>query len=128
MGAKHVAPRQRERAGGEIDRVDRGAWQGQRGEDREAARAGAEIEDAADAPRIADRQGAVRQHVADEGARDQGAPVDMEAHAVHIGRAQQVGSRHAQADPCVDQGEQPRALRLGWSEREPGIDVVDGEP
>ena len=50
-----------------------------------------------DLARIADRQHAVRRHVADEGARDQRPPVGMEAHAMHVGRAHQIGRGQAQA-------------------------------
>ena len=85
----------------------------QRRQDGEAARAGAEVEHAPHLARIADRQDAVGQHVADEGARDQRPPVGVEAHAVHVGRAHQIGRGQAQADAGIDQGEQPRALGRG---------------
>ena len=78
--------------------------------------------------RIADRQDAVGQHVADEGARDQRAAVDVEAHAVHVGRAHQIGRGQAQAHAGVDQGEQPRALGRGRPEVEIGIEPVDRQP
>ena len=45
------------------DGIDRGAREGERSQDREAPRAGAQIEDAA---RLGDGQDAARQHVADE--------------------------------------------------------------
>ena len=93
----HVAPSQRQRAGRQIGGVDARLREDQRRQDGEAARAGAEVEHAPDLARIADRQHTVGQHVADEGARDQRPPVGMEAHAVHVGRAHQVGRGQTQA-------------------------------
>ena len=126
--ARHVAPGDRERAGRQVDRVDPGAREGQRGQDGETARAGAEVEHVSNFAGIADRQGAVGQKIADEGARDQRPPVDVEAHAVHVGRAQQVGRRHAQRHAGVDQGEQPRPFGGGRFQVEPRVQPVDRQP
>ena len=121
---RHIAPRQRQRAGRQIDRVDPGAREGEGGEDRQAPRAGAEVEHTADLARI-DRQRAVEQQIADEGARNQRPPVDVEPHAAHVGGTQQVGRRHAQRDARIDQGQQLRAFGGGRLEVEPRIERVD---
>ena len=121
----HVAARQRQRTGREIDCIDPGAREDQRCQDGEAARAGAEIEHATHARGIGDRQGAAHQEIADEGARDQGAAVDVETHAVHVGGTHQVRRRQAQRHAGVDQGEEARAFGGGGPEVEPGIEGVD---
>ena len=123
--ARHVAPRQRQRAGRQVRGIDARAREGERRQDGEATGAGAEIEHALDPARIADRQDAVGQHVADEGARDQRAAIGMEAHAVHVGRAHQIGRGQAQAHARIDQGEQSRALGRGRTQVQVGIEPVD---
>ena len=123
--ARHVAPRQRQRAGRQVGRIDACARKGERRQDRQATGAGAEIEHALDPARIADRQDAVGQHVADEGARDQRPAIGMEAHAVHVGRAHQIGRGQAQAHAGIDQGEQSRPLGRGRPQVQVGIEPID---
>jgi hypothetical protein len=84
-----------------------------------------QIEHALDLSRILDRQHTIGQHVADEGARDQRSAVGMEAHAVHVGRAHQIGRGQAQADARVDQGQQPCALGGCRLEVDIGFEPVD---
>ena len=56
------------------------------------------------------------------------APVDVEAHALHVGRFQQIGRGHAQGDPRLDQGHEPGLLGRGRHEVEPRVDPVDRQP
>jgi hypothetical protein len=123
--ARNVAPRQRERTGRQVRGIDARPREGQRRQDGEAAGAGAKVEHVLDPARIADRQDAVRQHVANEGTRDQRPTIGVEANAVHVGRAHQVGRGQAQADAGVDQGEQPRALGRGRAQIQVWIEPVD---
>jgi len=60
--------------------------------------------------------------------RGTGERIDVEAHAMHVRRAHQVGRRQAQADPGIDQGDEAGALGRGGLECQPRLDVVDGEP
>ncbi len=115
---RHVAPRESQRAGGKIDGIDMSTREGQRRQDREAARAGTQIENTA---RPSHRQAAVGQQVADKGARDQGTFVGEETYALHVGRTDQVGRRQPERDAGVDQRQQARALRRRRFEIEQGL-------
>jgi len=64
--------------------------------------------------RIADRQAALHQHVADEGARDQRTAIDVGSGTpMHVGRAQQIRCRHAQRNAGLDQGRKGGARSAG---------------
>lgn len=113
----HVDLRDFERIGRQIDRVDFGVRERARREDREAARARAELEHRADLLGIGDvwLQPVVEQ-LADERTRHDHALVDVEAVAVHPRFARQIGGRHALGRASLDHrehggdfvGQQPR--------------------
>ncbi|MGY3440314.1 hypothetical protein ACVW17_000315 [Bradyrhizobium sp. USDA 4473] len=90
------------------------------GQDRKAAGAGAEVEHAVDVGGIADQRGAVLvaaemrvQQFADEGARHDGALVDIERQAPHIDLVDEIGGRLPRCDPPLDQVENLLAFSEG---------------
>ena len=93
-----------------------------RGEDRKAARAGTEVEHAFDLGRFADQGRGVFiavaaemgvQQFADEGARHDGALVDIERQAAHIDLVDEIGRGFAGGDALIDQTEDFLAFRGG---------------
>jgi hypothetical protein len=92
-----VPARHRERGGRNVGGRDPGAREGPRGEDRQAARAGAQVEHGLGRRQILQQEGDVR-------ARNNDALVDVEALSIEPGFAQQVGHRDALPDSSFDQG------------------------
>jgi len=84
-----VAPRDREGGGGDVARVDPRLWKGARRQDREAARAGAQIEDA---PR---RDAQVPKEQRDVRPRNDHAAIDIEGQAVEPRFVEQIRCRNA---------------------------------
>src|SRR4029077_15356107 len=80
------------------------------GQDRETARAGAEVEHASDLRGLADQRG-VRaaemrvQQFADEGTRYDHALVDIERQAAHVGLVDEIGGGLARGDAAAQPGE-----------------------
>ena len=81
-----------------------------RGEDREASRSRAEIEHALDGRGIVDQRASLAvaaemrlQELADEGARNDDALVDIEGQAAHVDLVDEIGGRFARGDALMDE-------------------------
>jgi peptide chain release factor 3 len=128
-----VDPGNRESVGGEFDGVDGGIGEDPGGQDRQRARAGAEVEHALDLLRLLDQGEIVaadevgEEDLADEGARHDHALVDGEGDALNIGAAGQIDGRLAALDPLVDDGGEPGPFRPGEPGVQPGVELVDGQ-
>ncbi|OIQ83390.1 hypothetical protein GALL_348220 [mine drainage metagenome] len=101
-----------ERVGRNVTAPDVGVRPALRGQDRQAAAAGADVDDAPRRRRQPRLERVVEQ-LGDEGARHDDALVDDETLAVQPRLADQVGGRAARLDARVQQGPQPLQRRLG---------------
>jgi hypothetical protein len=108
--AGHVRCRDVERVLADVGRVHRGLWKRQRAGDRDAAAAGAKIEDARRARVVEPRRKTVLDQLADRRARDQHPRVDGKAQPGEPGLAGQVRRRQALADAPLQQRGHRRPL------------------
>ncbi|EXI68806.1 MAG: hypothetical protein AW07_04304 [Candidatus Accumulibacter sp. SK-11] len=114
-----VAPGDGEGVGRQVDGIDAGGRKGLRGNDRQATRAGAQVEDAADRLRLVDPGCELLvEQFGNERTGDDHPLIDVEAMLAEPGFVAQVGGRQPFADPPVDQAQRAGALVAG----QPGVE------
>ena len=118
---------------GKVDRVDPGIGEIPAREDGETAGAGAEVEHAFDLSGILDQRTAgfvilaaeMRvQQFADEGARHDGALVDIERQAAHVDLVDQIGGGFARGDAARDHVEDGLGLVCGDPRHRKRLELV----
>ncbi len=99
----HVALRYHQRVRRQVHGIERRVRPLQRGQDRQAAGAGAQLQHIGRAVLVRQPRGqSLFQQLADEAARHDHAFVHVEAHAVHVGFVREVGGGHAVDGAALD--------------------------